>query len=58
MAVSVCREFGPFMTGLILAANVGSSMAAELGSAPSPEEVKRVLAAEFQRLLPEFFANR
>jgi len=32
-----------------------TSLAAELGSAPSAEEVKRVLALEFWRLLPEFF---
>lgn len=31
-----------------------TSMAAELDSAPSVDEVKRVLAAEFWRLLPEF----
>jgi phospholipid/cholesterol/gamma-HCH transport system permease protein len=39
VAVSVCREFGPFMTGLILAANVGSSMAAELGTMKVSEEI-------------------
>jgi hypothetical protein len=32
-------------------------MAAELGQAPSAEEVKRVLALEFQTLLPRFFAS-
>ena len=39
VAVSVIREFGPFMTGLILAANVGSSMAAELGTMKVSEEI-------------------
>jgi lipoyl(octanoyl) transferase len=32
-----------------------TSIAAELGTAPSADEVKRVLASEFQQLLPEFF---
>lgn len=39
VAVSVVREFGPFMTGLILAANVGSSMAAALGTMKVSEEI-------------------
>ncbi len=39
LAAAMCREFGPFMTGLILAANVGSSMAAELGTMKVSEEV-------------------
>jgi len=39
VAAAVCREFGPFMTGLILAANVGSSMAAELGTMKVSEEI-------------------
>src|SRR5688572_23295220 len=30
VAVSMCREMGPFMTGIILAATVGSAMAAEI----------------------------
>lgn len=34
-----------------------TSMAAELGAAPSAEEVKRVLALEFWTLLPRFFAE-
>ena len=34
-----------------------TSMTAELGSAPSAEEVKRVLALEFWSLLPKFFAG-
>src|SRR5690606_19857093 len=39
VAAAVCREFGPFMTGIILAANVGSSMAAELGTMKVSEEI-------------------
>lgn len=39
LAIAMCREFGPFMTGLILAANVGSSMAAELGTMKVSEEI-------------------
>ena len=35
-----------------------TSLAAELGTAPSAEEVKRVLALEFQALLPRFFAGQ
>jgi phospholipid/cholesterol/gamma-HCH transport system permease protein len=39
VAVSMCREMGPFMTGIILAATVGSAMAAELGTMTVSEEV-------------------
>lgn len=39
VAVVMCREFAPFMTGLICAANVGSAMAAELGTMKVSEEV-------------------
>lgn len=38
-AVSMCREMGPFITGVILAATVGSSMAAELGTMKVSDEV-------------------
>ena len=38
--VSMLREMGPFMTGLILAACVGSSMAAQLGTMTVSEEVE------------------
>ncbi len=37
--VSMLREMGPFMTGLILAACVGSSMAAQLGTMTVSEEI-------------------
>jgi phospholipid/cholesterol/gamma-HCH transport system permease protein len=39
VAVSMTREMGPFMTGLILAASVGSGMAAELGTMQVSEEI-------------------
>ncbi len=38
-ALSMCREMGPFITGVILAATVGSSMAAELGTMRVSDEV-------------------
>jgi phospholipid/cholesterol/gamma-HCH transport system permease protein len=37
--VSMLREMGPFMTGLILAACVGSSIAAQLGTMVVSEEI-------------------
>lgn len=37
--VSMLREMGPFMTGLILAACVGSSIAAQLGTMTVSEEI-------------------
>jgi phospholipid/cholesterol/gamma-HCH transport system permease protein len=39
VAVSMTREMGPFMTALILAASVGSAMAAELGTMKVSEEI-------------------
>lgn len=36
---TMCREMGPFMTALILAASVGSAMAAELGTMTVSEEI-------------------
>ena len=38
-ALSMCREMGPFMTALILAATVGSAMAAEIGTMKVSDEV-------------------
>ncbi len=38
-AVSMCREMGPFITAVILAATVGSAMAAELGTMNVSDEV-------------------
>ena len=39
MALSMCREMGPFMTSIILAATVGSAIAAEIGTMKVSEEV-------------------
>ena len=39
VSVSMCREMGPFMTGIILAACVGSAMAAEIGTMRVSEEI-------------------
>ncbi len=38
-ALTMCREMGPFITGVILAATVGSAMAAELGTMKVSDEV-------------------
>lgn len=38
-ALSMCREMGPFITGVILAATVGSAMAAEVGTMQVSDEV-------------------
>lgn len=39
ISVTMCREMGPFMTGIILAACVGSAMAAEIGTMRVSEEI-------------------
>ncbi|OGV48680.1 MAG: hypothetical protein A2X49_01425 [Lentisphaerae bacterium GWF2_52_8] len=39
VAQAMCREMGPLMTALILAASVGSAMAAQLGTMAVSEEV-------------------
>jgi phospholipid/cholesterol/gamma-HCH transport system permease protein len=53
VAISVTREMGPFMTGLILAASVGSGMAAEIGTMKVSEEIDalEVMAIEPARYL-------
>jgi len=38
-ALSMCREMGPFITAVILAATVGSSMSAELGTMKVSDEI-------------------
>ncbi len=38
-ALSMCREMGPFITSVILAATVGSAMAAELGTMKVSDEI-------------------
>lgn len=39
IALSMCREMGPFITAVILAATVGSRMAAELGTMSVSDEI-------------------
>lgn len=39
VTVTMLREMGPFMTGLIIAASVGSAIAAELGTMKVSEEI-------------------
>ena len=39
VAISVIREMGPFMTGLIIAASVGSAIAAQIGTMVVSEEI-------------------
>ena len=39
VAVSMIREMGPFMTGQIIAASVGSAIAAQIGTMTISEEV-------------------
>jgi phospholipid/cholesterol/gamma-HCH transport system permease protein len=52
IALSLCREMGPFMTALILTASVGSGMAAELGTMKVSEEID---ALEVMSIRPESF---
>jgi len=40
VAVTLAREMAPFMTGLIVAANVGSAIAAEIGTMAVSEEIE------------------
>jgi phospholipid/cholesterol/gamma-HCH transport system permease protein len=44
VAVSVARELGPTLTGIVVAARVGSAMAAELGSMKITEQVDALRA--------------
>jgi phospholipid/cholesterol/gamma-HCH transport system permease protein len=39
VAIAMCREMGPFITGLILTATAGSSIAAEIGTMKVSEEI-------------------
>ncbi len=50
--ISMCREMGPFITAIILAATVGSAMAAELGTMSVSEEI---LALEVMSIDPVRF---
>ncbi len=56
-ALNVDADLAPF-GGIVpcgITDGTVTSMKQELGTAPSPEEMKRVLAAEFQQLLADFF---
>src|SRR5512137_280200 len=39
VALSICRELGPVLTGIIVAGRVGSGMAAELGTMKVTEQI-------------------
>ena len=60
VAVSVIREMGPFMTGLIITASVGSAIAAQLGTMTVSEEVNalEIMGINVKRFLvmPRIFA--
>ena len=59
-ALNVNADLAPF-SGIVpcgITDGTVTSMAVELGQAPSAEEVKRVLALEFQTLLPKFLAGQ
>jgi phospholipid/cholesterol/gamma-HCH transport system permease protein len=49
VALSMCREMGPFITATILAATVGSSMAAELGTMSVSEELSALEVMSIDR---------
>lgn len=53
VAASMCREMGPIWTGVILAARVGSAMAAELGTMKVSEEIDalEVMSIDIPRFL-------
>jgi len=57
---TMCREMGPFMTALILAASVGSAMAAELGTMSVSEEIDALHAMSINParflVMPRLFA--
>jgi len=44
VAVSIARELGPVLTGIVVAARVGSAMAAELGSMKITEQIDALRA--------------
>lgn len=60
VAVSMIREMGPFMTGLIIAASVGSAIAAQIGTMTVSEEISalEVMSINPNRFLvmPRLFA--
>ena len=50
VAVSMAREMGPFITGIILAATVGSALAAELGTMAVSEELAALEVLSVDRI--------
>lgn len=50
VALSMCREMGPFITAIILAATVGSALAAELGTMAVNDELAALEVMSIDRL--------
>ena len=50
VALSMCREMGPFITATILAATVGSALAAELGTMAVSEELAALEVMSIDRV--------
>jgi phospholipid/cholesterol/gamma-HCH transport system permease protein len=50
VAVSMAREMGPFITGIILAATVGSALAAEIGTMAVSEELSALEILSVDRI--------
>ena len=50
VALSMCREMGPFITATIMAATVGSAIAAELGTMAVSEELTALEVMSIDRL--------
>jgi len=50
VALSMCREMGPFITSTIMAATVGSAIAAELGTMAVSEELTALEVMSIDRL--------
>src|SRR5205085_8593708 len=53
VSVTLAREMAPFMTGLIMAANIGSAIAAEIGTMSVSEEIEalEVMSIDVTRFL-------
>jgi phospholipid/cholesterol/gamma-HCH transport system permease protein len=50
VALSMCREMGPFITATILAATVGSALAAEIGTMAVSEELSALEVMSIDRI--------
>jgi len=50
VALSMCREMGPFITAVILAATVGSALAAEIGTMAVSEELAALEVMSIDRI--------